>query len=408
MTSRVRLGVCVLAAAFLGICGTVAGHAQTLPSGPITFADGQVTVGGDVSVAFAPHDPGFFNYTDYEHSILRLFRGDLTASVKAGDRITLLTDLRSENAGSIRPYALYVRLRPWTTRAIDIQAGRIPSTFGAFARRGYGPDNPLIGYPIAYQYLTSLREDSLPADTDELLQMRGHGSRLSFSIGDTELEHGVAIASATSWDTGVQVHASSDIVDGTASLTAGTLSYPTLRDNTEGKRLAGRVTVRPIVGLVIGASGSRGPFVTRAAVRGALGEGHDNEFTQTAWGGDVEYSRDYYVIRAETVLSEWTIPIVAAPTIDMPLRAIATSIEGRYKIRPGLYAAARFDHLGFSEVIGTMKRDTWDAPVTRVEIGGGYSLQRNLLLRLSYQYNARDDAPGTTVGLLAGQLQFWF
>jgi hypothetical protein len=135
-----------------------------------------VTLGGDLSITVGPHDPGFFNYTDYERSNLRLFRGDLTAAVKVGERVTVLGALRSENGASIRPQALYVRVRPWTARAIDIQAGRIPPTFGAFARRVYATDNPLIGSPIAYQYLTSLRPDSLPASADELLRMRGHGS----------------------------------------------------------------------------------------------------------------------------------------------------------------------------------------------------------------------------------------
>ena len=54
-------------------------------------------------------------------------------------------------------YALYVRVRPWTRGAFDIQVGRIPPTFGAFPRRSYEAENPLIGYPLAYQYLTSLR-----------------------------------------------------------------------------------------------------------------------------------------------------------------------------------------------------------------------------------------------------------
>jgi hypothetical protein len=51
---------------------------------------------------------------------------------------------------------------------------------------------------------------------------------------------------------------------------------------------------------------------------------------------------------------------------------------------------------------------SWDAPVTGGEVGGGYSLQRNLLLKLSYQYNARDAGEVRTLGLLAGQLHFWF
>jgi len=41
--------------------------AQTLPSEPVTFGDGRVVVGGDISAAFGATDPGFFNYTDYEY-----------------------------------------------------------------------------------------------------------------------------------------------------------------------------------------------------------------------------------------------------------------------------------------------------------------------------------------------------
>lgn len=380
-----------------------------LPSGPIVLADGQIAVSGDLSVSFAPRDPGFFNYDDYEHSQMRLFRGDVTVSAKAGDHVTFLGDLRSENGSGIRPYGLYLRLHPWTARAIDVQVGRIPPTFGAFARRTYGTDNPVIGDPIAYQYLTSLREDSLPANADELLRKRGQGSLLSFSIGNQEVEHGVAIASASRWDTGVQVHAASRAIDATASVTTGTLSYPILNDDNSGKRVAGRLVARPIVGLVLGASASRGPFLHQSVVRAAVGEGRDGEFTQTAWGGDVEYSRDYYVLRVETMFSGWTIPLGGAGAGgDTTLRARSTSFEGKYKIHPGLYAAARIDHIGFNDITGTLGRESWDAPVTRVEIGTGYSLQRNLLLKLSYQHDHRDAGDVRTLSLMAAQLQFWF
>src|SRR5437763_12021695 len=72
--------------------------AQRLPSSPIVLADGHLTLGGDVAVSFAPADPGFFNYTDYEESALRLLRLDLTAAVHAGDHVAVLADIRSENA----------------------------------------------------------------------------------------------------------------------------------------------------------------------------------------------------------------------------------------------------------------------------------------------------------------------
>ena len=95
--------------------------------------------------------------------------------------------------------------------------------------------------------------------------------------------------------------------------------------------------------------------------------------------------------------------------IDSPLGAVATSVEGRYKIIPGLFAAARFDHLGFSEITGTSATQPWDAPVTRVEIGAGYSIQRNLLVKIAYQRDTRDGGRLPTTGNLpAIQVMYWF
>jgi hypothetical protein len=124
---------------------------------------------------------------------------------------------------------------------------------------------------------------------------------------------------------------------------------------------------------------------------------------QTALGGDVEYSRDYYVLRVETIRSAWTLP-----TIATPLGALAVSAEGRYKVTPRLYTAARYDHLGFSTVAGTLRSETWDAPVTRVEVGGGYLVTRNLLLKTSVQTNRRDGGRVQRLDLWAAQLAFWF
>src|SRR5437899_2667889 len=371
--------------------------AQVLPSSPIVLADGHLTLGGDVAVSFAPVDPGFFNYTDYEESALRLLRLDLTAAVHAGDHVAILADVRSENAFEDgfhaeppRAYALYVRIRPWADRAIDFQVGRVPPTFGAFGQRTYATDNFLIGYPLAYQYLTSLRADALPANADELLRMRGRGWQSNYSIGNLAPDRGVPLVSAFAWDTGVQVHVGTELLDATGAVTAGTLARPLFNDDNDGKQIAGRVAFHPVPGLIFGASAARGPFVSRTAARAAGGDGNDGQFTQQAWGADAEYSRDYYIIRFEAIVNDWRLPIVRAPALELPLRARSMMVEGRYKILPGLYAAARFDHLGFSEITGTSRTDTWDAPVTRVEIGGGFSLQRNLLLKLSYQFNRRD------------------
>jgi hypothetical protein len=407
---RVRVVTLRLASMLVVIANAGAVRAQGLPSEPIALADGRVTVSGDVSATYGSPDPGFFNYTDYEHSALRLIRVDVSAAAKAGPHFSLLGEVRSENIDTLKAYALYARIRPWTGRDFDIQVGRIPPTFGAFARRAYANDNPLIGYPLAYQYLTSLRPDALPASADELLQKRSLGWLVRYSVGAPGLDRGVALVSAFRWDTGVQVHAGAGIFSAAAAVTAGTVSNPLFSDDNGGRQFAGRLEVRPVPGLIAGTSFARGPFVSDAAVRSALGDAaSDEHFTQTAWGADAEYSHGYYLVRFETIVSAWRVPTIRTPVIDEPLRALSTSLEGRYKIVPGLYAAARVEHLGFSDLVGSTSTLPWDAPVTRAEVGAGYSIQRNLLLKISYQHNTRDGGVLRRVeNLGAGQLVFWF
>ena len=383
--------------------------AQPLPSEPFAFGDGRVTIGADVSATYGSLDPGWFNFTDYEHSALRMLRVDVLGAIKAGAHVTLLGELRTENLGAVRPYALYARVRPWAKRNVDVNIGRVPPTFGTYARRSYANANPLIGYPLAYQYLTSLRPDAVPANAQELLDRRSFGWRVRYTLGNQDPDRGVPLVSAFRFDTGVQVHAGNDLVRATAAVTTGTVSNPLFHDDNSGPQIAARMELRPLAGLVVGASGARGPFVSATAARGAVGDGHDREFTQSAYGADVEYSHGYYLLRYESIISDWRLPIVGAPRLDSSLRAVSTSVEGRYKIVPGLYAAARVDHLGFSEITGTTATLPWEAPVTRVEVGTGISIQHNLLLKLAVQRDMRDGGrltPRDT--LFAGQLAFWF
>src|SRR5215204_6312039 len=126
------------------LCAASTVRAQELPSGPISLANGAVVIGTDIAATVTPQDDtdgAWFNYTDYEHNALRLFRAAISADVRLNDHVSFLTELRSENGDALKPYALYVRMRPWRSRPIDIQAGRIPPTFGAFPRREYGAGN---------------------------------------------------------------------------------------------------------------------------------------------------------------------------------------------------------------------------------------------------------------------------
>ena len=385
--------------------------AQGLPSEPIVFGSGRVAVGGDVSLtascshaadaALCTSDTGFFNYSDYEHSTLRMIRLGVGASVRISRGLAALGEVRLENAQPPRPYGLYLRYRPFDGRDFDIQAGRIPSIFGAFPRRAYSTENPLIGYPLAYQYLTSLRPDALPARPDDLIRMRGRGWLSSFPIGAPTAAAGMPLVDAFRWDTGVQAHGAVGWLETAASLTAGSPSHPLFFDDNSGKQVAARVVARPLAGLVAGISGSRAPYATSAAALDAHASAES--FVQSVIGADVEYSRDHYIVRLETVYSVYDLA-----TIEPRLHAIGTYLEGRYKVTPRTHVAARVDHLGFNSIAGATRTTTWEAPVTRWEVGGGYALQRNLQARLAVQHNVRDGGRVRTLTALAGQLLYWF
>jgi len=397
------LGVWVIAAR--------AAYAQELPSGPISFAGGRVTVGADVSFststekddAAKPAESGWFNYTDYEHSTMRLARMGVTADVRITDRVSFLAEMRSENGDPPRPYALFVRVRPFKQRPIDIQAGRIPPTFGAFSRRIYADGNPLIGYPLAYQYLTSLRADAIPADADELLRMRGRGWRASYRVGAQTAAPGMPLITAFRWDTGVQARIGPERLTASVAVTNGTLSDPRTKDTNDGKQVTGRLQWRPTIGLVLGGSAARGSYLADSTLAAmSLPAGAAGRSAQRAFGVDAEYSRDHWLVRGEAVRNRWEIP-----TLIPSINASSVFVEGTYKIRPGLFAAARIDTLRFNRLTTPTQSRTWDAPITRFETGVGYYVQRNLLAKGTYQYNRRDGGLVRRRSLVAVQLQFW-
>jgi hypothetical protein len=391
--------------ALIALSATSTSQAQELPSGPVSLANGMVVIGTDISIALTPQDDAdgaWFNYTDYEHNALRLFRVGVNADVRLSDRVSVLTEIRSENGDAVKPYALYLRVRPWRDRPIDIQGGRIPPTFGAFARREYGAGNPLIGYPLAYQYLTAVRPDALPSSPDDVLRMRARGWRPSYPIGSLEVAPGMPLITAFRWDTGVQVRVGPDSLNASAAVTNGTSSDPRTRDNNGGKQIAGRLQWRPNAAIAIGGSAAKGAYVSDAALANVTMAGGTNRSSQQALGIDAEYSREHWILRGEVLWNQWQVP-----TLSQTLDATSAFAEVRYKVSPGVFVASRIDRLSFSTLPSASGTRTWDAPVTRLETGAGYYIRRNLVAKGTYQHNWRDGGLIRSRGLFAMQLHFW-
>ncbi len=397
-------GVVALVNVALGVCLTAAGAGA---AEPVSLLGGRVRLGGEVSGTIAPEDLGWFNYSDYETSSLRLLRVDVTAEARLAPFASLLFDVRSDNLDSPRVYALYLRIRPWAGRELDLQAGLIPPVFGAFPRRRYAVDNPFASQPLAYQYLTSLREDAVPSRSEELLAQRGRGWLVRYPVGSTEAGPGLPLVNAERWDAGLQLRLGREPLSLALAVTQGTLCYPQVSDDNDGKQVSFRLAWTPSPALVAGVSGATGEYLARE-VQSDLPLSAQRTYRQEAAGVDLQWSHGYWVVRAEAVWSRWRLPALDDTRIEEPLDALGLFAEARYKIGPGLYAAARAERLFFTETASTIGRQSWDAPVTRVETGVGFSPWRPVLLKASWQHNWRDGGAVRENDLVVGQVVLWF
>jgi hypothetical protein len=402
------LGLAGIRASVIALAFATPAAAQWLPEQPITVAGGHLVLGAEVMATVGPDDPGFFNYTSYEFNALRNFRVGVSAEIRANDYLQVLSEVRVDQGHLVEMYGLFARVRPWPRRRFDLQVGRIPPTFGAMTRSSYGSGNILIGQPLAYQYLSSIRADAIPANSDDLLRMRGRGWRSSFPVGNPEPGPGLPLVNTSRWDTGVQAHGIISLFEWSGSVSAGSLSDPRFHDNNSGRQVAGRLVARPHAALQLGASAATGAWLDHSLEAAVPQPTEVARARQVAFGGDAEFSAGAVLIRGEVIRSAWDLPHVGTPDIAGPLTATSVLAEGRYKVAPGIYLALRGERLDFSEILGSRQRNTWDADTWRVEAGGGYSILRNLVVKASWQRNRRDGGRVTHDDLLAAQVMYWF
>jgi len=349
----------------------------------------RLAVSGEVTATIGSHDPGFFNYATYDYSPLRNVRVVLNSSVRVTRPLELLAQLRTDGLSHAQITALYLRVRPWAARDLDLQVGRVPPTFGLFGAAGYGADNPLVSRPLAYGYLTSLRRDALPRTVVDLLQMRGRGWLSQFPVGNTAPDRGLPLIDAEHWDTGLQGRARVGIVEWIAAVTAGTLGSPRVGDDNHGRSLQTRVVVRPHPGVAIGASGARGAYLS-GDLAGALPPGHSVErFRQRAAGIDLTLAAGRWAVRGEAIRAWWSMPASSDPRLAPALTATAVWGEGRWRVWPGLDLTARAERLGFGDVEGPTGPTPWEAAVTRVEGGVVFAIRRHVQLKTAWQRNWR-------------------
>ena len=336
-----------------------------------------------------PDDIAFFNFTDYGSNALRVARLRLFGEWRPAAPLSFVGEVRIENARAVDLAALYVRWQPVRASPLEFRAGRVPPLLGSFPRRAYGRDNVVLGTPLMYQYVTSLRSDALPATINDLLRMRGRGWQPSYPIGSPELAPGVPLISIAEWDTGIQASWRRGVFDASLGYTQGAPAVPVINDRSSGWQWSGRIGATTNNGLVIGASAAQGGWLDDDVAALAAAPGVDAR-DQAVAGVDLEYGRGRWLARAEWVYSRFSLPLVEYGGTELRLGSHSGYVEARYRVRPRLDVAMRLERLSFSSVTGSNGVPTsWEAPVERVEVGAGFRVNRHFDLRGGWQQNWR-------------------
>lgn len=396
-----------LSALLLAACVAPAAAQTPAPDAPPGAVE-RISVGGEITATYGSEDPGFFNYATYAYDPLQNVRLVFDASVRPIRSVELLAQVRTDGLSQARMAALYLRLRPWPTRHVELEIGRIPTAFGLYGRSGYGSDSPLIGRPLGYAYLLSLRHDALPSTSADLLRMRGRGWLSNFPRGNTAPDRGLPIVNTDTWDTGAQVRLASSRVAWTGAVTLGSLGRPRLTDDNRGRAVSTRVVVRATPALAFGLSGASGAYLSRS-LEPVLSAGESTRrLSQRAAGADVEFATGAWLVRGEVLASRWQMPALATGPID-PLTAVTAWAEGRLRVLPGVDLGLRVEHLGFSEIGPADAAEPWEAAVSRVEAGLAFVPMRHLRFKVAAQRNRRPDGGRVRHDtLVAAQVGVWF
>jgi hypothetical protein len=348
----------------------------------------QVRVSGQASAAWKKSDAGSSQYVFNNGRASFAWRGDLFIDMPLSEDVLFLSSFRMEQDRVLDVDLFAIRFTDVLSLPLSIEAGETDLPFGNLGERRYPKSNPFLSLPLAHEHVTSLRSsDYRLYRYDGHYQAAGNGFRL--------LDGGL-------YDLGVKLFGSVGPVDYALAVTNGmvssTSSYGSSGLNgSKGIGTTGRVALTPVIGLTLGVSYARGPFLKdQAAYAGYPTTGGDDPmaYQQQIVGADIDFSIDHLSVYGEAFMNRWDYAADYGSSLD----AVGFSLEGRYTFLPRLSAAVRVGGLRFNSIAGLPSAsgaapEPWDHDVTRVEAAVGYRLSREALLKIVYTVNRTEGLP---------------
>lgn len=271
-------------------------------------------------------------------------------------------------------YGAYARFGNLAGKYLNLNVGLIPLTVGSFGSRTYSDQNPLIGTPLLYNYHSSYSASG-PDTLHTLSQL--------LAEREDRPDNGMPIIFDAYWNTGAEFYGSAGKLDYSLGLLTGSVSRPTYEQYKNVPQFTTHLVYYFAPGFVVGTSAFYGPYLAEDLYADSLPTGAKySSYINGGIGYEFYGVYRYLELRSETFYAYWQNPYL--PT----LKVTSGYLEAKYKLIPGWYVAGRYDFYQpakLSTPDGGINR--WDYPVNRVEVGIGYHVTRQALLKLVGQFN---------------------
>jgi hypothetical protein len=305
----------------------------------------------------------------------------------------------------------YVTFSQLVGNSLSVSIGRILTPFGTFAQRQLPNDNPFIGQPLFISYT-----QNVSPQTGLLNPYSTYPSTASYGGRLTTLYCG-------GYFTGIE--AAGSLVSGIWEYDVACMNGPLSSINgdynmNDGLSFHGRTAFHPAIWATIGASYAIGSFMQPSSINQYFDQ-HSaplKSFKQSTYGIDLRLSYLYAELQCEYISNHFDAPFLTYQesylyesgylfglTRGLDSQEYLVDLKLEMPFYPGLFLAARYNPLFFNDILDPQATSPdgihirWNANVVRSALSFGYKPDRNVLVKLGYEWTAVDVQPAPDLGV---------
>ena len=279
--------------------------------------------------------------------------------------------------GEVRLDEMMLRWQVGDDPRLNFQIGKFPTVFGAWPAGQDFFDDPFLLAPLPYSQIIGINTRNPAANSPAAIAARDNGS--APAVSTLSKDQWASIIWGPSEATGASVFGATEHLDyaleiKSAALSAHpgawsdlSLSHPTV---------SARCGYRPDAAWAFGVSASRGTWLEEN-VSGV----NRSDCIQNTLGLDLRWAHHNLIVSSEIIFSEFETPTAG------DLRTASGFLQARWKVSPGFWLASRVGRIVANE---TDDHLPWQPAVWRAELGTGWRLTPNLLLKTGYSYTHAD------------------